>query len=162
MQKTSVNLSEIKLVGISVRTSNAKEMNPETAKIPQTIHKYISENIFQKIKNKKNQQKLFCVYTEYENDMNGEYTYFVGEEVDNFDTENADLKQLTIKAQKYSKFTSQNGAMPMVCIDMWQKIWQMDAPTIGGERSYIADFEVYDERAIDPENTVLDIYIGLK
>ena len=31
---------------------------------------------------------------------------------------------------------------------------------LSGKRKYIADFEVYDERASDPNNTVIDIYIG--
>lgn len=37
-----------------------------------------------------------------------------------------------------------------------------DPEQLGGERSYIADFEVYDERASDHLNVVLDIYIGIK
>jgi predicted transcriptional regulator YdeE len=31
----------------------------------------------------------------------------------------------------------------------------------GGKRAYIADFEVYDERSRDPDNTIVDIYIGI-
>ncbi len=38
----------------------------------------------------------------------------------------------------------------------------MDYASLGGVRAYIADFEVYDHRSIDPQNTVLDIYIGVK
>ncbi len=38
----------------------------------------------------------------------------------------------------------------------------MTAEELGGERNYITDFEIYDERANDPQNTVLDIYIGIK
>ncbi|MCX6958657.1 MAG: hypothetical protein NT164_09000 [Verrucomicrobiae bacterium] len=26
---------------------------------------------------------------------------------------------------------------------------------------YLADFEVYDERATDPQKTILDIYVGI-
>lgn len=44
----------------------------------------------------------------------------------------------------------------------WQQIWKMTSDEFEGERAYIADFEVYDERAIDPTNTSLDIYIGIK
>ena len=52
--------------------------------------------------------------------------------------------------------------MPTVCIDMWQNIWKMNASDLGGERAYIADFEVYDERSVDHNNVTLDIYIGIK
>ena len=54
------------------------------------------------------------------------------------------------------------GKFPNVVIDTWQKIWQMSDEELGGTRSYIADFEIYDERSYDPANAVVDIYIGLK
>jgi predicted transcriptional regulator YdeE len=52
--------------------------------------------------------------------------------------------------------------MPQVDIEAWQKIWAMSDDELGGARSYTTDFEVYDERARDPQNTVLDIYIGIE
>jgi predicted transcriptional regulator YdeE len=30
------------------------------------------------------------------------------------------------------------------------------------KRSFVADFEVHDQRAADPGNTVVDIYVGVK
>lgn len=38
----------------------------------------------------------------------------------------------------------------------------MSANDLGGERVYIADFEIYDQRAADPSNAIADIYIGIK
>ena len=29
------------------------------------------------------------------------------------------------------------------------------------QRGYKADFEVYDQRAADPSNSILDIYVGM-
>ena len=52
--------------------------------------------------------------------------------------------------------------MPEVVIQAWQKIWSISHDNLEGDRAYQADFEVYDERAIDPEKTSLDIYIGIK
>ena len=46
-------------------------------------------------------------------------------------------------------------------IDAWQQIWRMFANDIGGKRAYQADFEVYNQRAVDPNNTIVDIHIGL-
>ena len=51
--------------------------------------------------------------------------------------------------------------MPDVCIQEWIHIWNLKDEDFGGKRTYIADFELYDHRAIDPEKTVLDIYIGI-
>jgi predicted transcriptional regulator YdeE len=31
----------------------------------------------------------------------------------------------------------------------------------GGQRQYHTDFEIYDSRASDPANAVIDIYIGI-
>jgi predicted transcriptional regulator YdeE len=45
---------------------------------------------------------------------------------------------------------------------MWQNIWKLNASDLGGERAYIADFEVYDSRSSDYSRATLDIYIGIK
>jgi predicted transcriptional regulator YdeE len=31
-----------------------------------------------------------------------------------------------------------------------------------GERAFVADFEVYDERAADPQNAVVDVWVGMR
>ncbi|HJD56214.1 MAG TPA: GyrI-like domain-containing protein [Rickettsia endosymbiont of Pyrocoelia pectoralis] len=161
MNKVTTQLLEIKLVGITARTSNSAEFNPDTAKIGATMQKFFG-GLQDKILNRKNPGKVFAVYTNYESDANGEYTYFLGEEVNSFYNIDEDFETLTVPRQTYAKFTSNSGQMPSVVIDMWQKIWSMDTERLGGERAYIADFEVYDERSIDPNNAVLDIYIGIK
>lgn len=163
MQKTVTELPEIKLIGISCRTNNTSEMNISTAKIAPTMQKYFQQGLGKKIPNRKNPGTTYCVYTDYESDFTDDYTYFIGEEVNFVDY--SLIKQfstITIPAQSYAKFTSQPGAMPGVCISMWQNIWRMKFADLGGKRAYIADFEVYDNRALDLSKTVLDIYLGVK
>ena len=162
MNKTIAQLSEIKLVGITARTSNAAEMNPDTAKIGATMQRFFMEGVPDTILHRKNPGKIFAVYTNYESDANGEYTYFLGEEVTSFEGVGQGLETLTIPAQSYAKFTADPGTMPAVVIDMWQRIWTMNVADLGGERAYVADFEVYDERSRDSNNAILDIYIGIK
>ena len=162
MQKVRINLEEVKLVGISVRTSNAKEMNPETAKIGATIQKFFENDMQSKIQRRKNPGTVLAVYTNYESDEHGEYTYFFGEEVNDFENISHGLETLSIPSQIYVKLTSEKGQKFAVCIGLWQKIWSMKPDDLGGKRAYIADFEVYDERSLDPNSTVLDIYIGIK
>ncbi|WP_243397291.1 GNAT family N-acetyltransferase [Holospora curviuscula] len=89
--------------------------------------------------------------------MNGDSTYFIGEEVTSFEEIDKEFETLTIPVQNYAKFTNQPGPMPTVCIDMGQNIWKMNASDLGGQRAYIADFEVYDQRSENPEQAVLDI-----
>lgn len=162
MNKTIITLPEVKLVGITARTSNALEMNPETSKIGATMQKFFASGMQAQIFGRKNPGTTFCVYTNYESDVNGDYTYFIGEEVTSFENIDKEFETLTIPAQNYAKFTNQPGPMPTVCIDMWQAIWKMNAVDLGGVRAYIADFEVYDHRSQNPEQAVLDIYIGIE
>ena len=162
MNKTKQQVSEIKLIGITARTSNAREMNPETAKISATMQKFFGSGMQEQIFGRKNPGTVFAVYSNYESDEHGEYTYFLGEEVKDFENIQQGFETLTIPAQNYVKFTSNPGKIPAVCIDMWQNIWKMKAADLGGERAYIADFEVYDERSRDHNNVTLDIYIGIK
>ncbi len=163
MQKTKTQLSEKKLVGITTRTNNKQlfEADPSTNKVAATVQKYFHSGLAEKIVARKNPGTTFCVYTNYESDFNGDYTYFIGEEVASFDEVGEGFETLIIPMQKYEKFTNKPGPMPAVCIDMWQNIWKMNASELGGERAYVADFEVYDERSADHANVTLDIYIGV-
>lgn len=161
MKKILVQLAEKKLVGISVRTNNFNEKDLITGKITPTIQKYFNSGLINKISNQSNPRTTLCVYTNYESDYTGDYTYFIGTEVTSFEKIDNDLETLTIPAQNYTKFTSQPGKMPEVCIKMWHNIWAMDSIELGGKRAYQADFEVYDDRCVDPNNLIIDIYIGL-
>ncbi len=51
--------------------------------------------------------------------------------------------------------------MPDVIVNAWKKIWEMSPKDLGGKRSYQTDFEIYDERAADHQNIVLDLYISI-
>lgn len=162
MQKTVTELPEVKLLGILCRTNNTAEMNISSAKISPTIQKYFRQAVGEEIPNRKNPGTTYCVYTDYESDFTGDYTYFIGEEVKVGGDSMEGFSSIIIPAQNYAKFTSKPGIMPEVCIDMWQNIWKMKSGELGGKRAYLADFEVYDKRALDPSKTVLDIYVGVK
>lgn len=164
MQKTIVQLPEKKLIGITTRTNNKQifESDPSINKIAATVQKYFHSGLAEKIDNRKTPGTTFCVYTNYESDANGDYTYFIGEEVTSFDKIEGDFESLIIPAQQYAKFTNQPGSMPAVCIDMWKNIWKMNVTELGGKRAYISDFEIYDERSANHTNVTLDIFIGIK
>jgi len=161
MQKEIVNQSEIKLVGLSSRTNNKNDMNPEQAIIGKLMGQFFNENITSLISNRKTPGTLFSVYTEYDSNEHGDYTYFVGEEVSSFDNIPTHLKTLTIPTAKYQKFTT-TGQIPEIIINARKQIWNMTPEDFGGKRTYQADFEIYDERARDPQSATLDIYIGIK
>ena len=164
MKKTILHLPEMKLVGITTRTSNADAFGcpPKDNPIAQTVQRYWHEGLAGRIENRKNPGTTLCVYTQYESDFTGKYTYWIGEKVTALGHVREGFQTLTIPPQTYIKFTDGPGPMPHVCIHAWQRIWGMDRATLGGERAYIADFEVYDARSHDPQNVTLDLYIGVR
>lgn len=161
MDKELVQNDEILIIGLSARTSNDNEMSHETAKIPLTADKYLAEELYDKIPNRKNPGITFGVYTDYESDEHGPYTYLIGEEVTSLHDVPDGLTAVRIPRGKYQKFTAGPGTMPSVVIDAWKTIWELSDAEMGGKRSYIADYEYYDQRAQNPSGIVLDIFIGL-
>lgn len=163
MKMMQITCNEMKLVGITARTNNKQlfETDPEVNIVAATVQKYFYNQLAEKILHRISPSRTLCVYTNYASDVNGDYTYFIGEEVSSFDGVGSEFSTLTIPKHSYLKFTNQPGPMPAVCINMWQKIWQMTAAELGYERAYQADFEVYDERSIDHNNVELDIYLSV-
>jgi predicted transcriptional regulator YdeE len=162
MKQTRVQLPSMTIVGLHVSTSNAAEMDPGQAQIGVTAQRYFGEQWAEKIAHRKNPGVTYAVYTAYESDVHGPYTYVIGEAVTKVETLPERLKAFKISAQTYTKFTTEPGVMPHVVIAAWQEIWQMTEIELGGPRGYRGDFELYDARACDPQKTVIDLYIGVK
>ncbi|MDP1724140.1 MAG: GyrI-like domain-containing protein [Alphaproteobacteria bacterium] len=163
MQKITIFLPEIKLVGITTRTNNKAmfERDPSINKIAALVQKYFHNGLSTKITNRQKPNTTYCAYTDYESDHHDDFTYFIGEEVSSFDNLPKEFTALTIPTQNYAKFTKGPGPMPDICIDLWQNIWQMNPKDFGAPRSYQTDFEIYDERALDHQHVVFDIFIGI-
>jgi len=162
MHQTTIEKQEIRLVGSCVRTSYNQECDKMKGHIFPCIRKYFHEALFEKISNRARPGTTFCVYTDYESDHKGAYTYFIGEEVSSFDNPLPDgLYKLTIPQQRYAVFTTGPAPMPDVIVNAWEKIWNMSQENLGGKRNYHSDFEIYDERSVDHQNIVLDVYVGL-
>lgn len=161
MQRTVVTLPEIKLVGLKIRTNNQNEIDPAKSKIGGVIANYFGNKISNRIVNLTSQEQTLSVYTNFASDYRGDYDYFYGGAVASFDNIASDLATLIIPKQNYVKFTTPKGALPKIVIDGWMNIWQMSEEELGGERAYIADFEIFDQRASDYQNAVVDIYIGI-
>ena len=161
MEQTPLILPEIFLVGISVKTSYTQELDKINGHIFPLVRKYFHEVNLNQILNRKNPGTTFCAYTDYESDHKGVYTYFIGEEVTAFENIPKGFQALTIPVQKYAKFTTVPAPMPDVIVKTWEKIWDMSDEQLGGKRCFVTDFEIYDERAADHQNIVLDVYIGI-
>jgi len=163
MEKEKVKLDSIALIGVTTRTNNKNEMIPGKSKIGALAGNYWSSKLADEFKARSDPYVTYAVYTEYESDEHGDYTYFIGEKVKSLDSQNhSKFKPLIVPKGTYQKFTTKSGKMPDIVIASWQEIWKMTQDDFGGKRNYIADFEVYDKRSSDPNNMVIDIYIGIE
>lgn len=162
MNKEKIKIDDLMLLGITIRTNNKNEMNPATAKIGAIVNSYWEQQIASKLTGRVTPGITFLAYTDYESDEHGEYTFFIGEEVDSFENQNlSEFSKLVVPEGCYQKFTTNAGGIPDVVIGAWQKIWQMTTLDFEGKRKYHTDFEIYDERAKNPANAVVDIYVGI-
>lgn len=153
---------EKKLIGLAIRTSYTNELDAKTSKIAVLASKYFQNNIAEKIPERKNPGITIVAYSEYDSDEYGNYTYYIGEEVSSLNNIPKDLTEIVLPAGRYQKFTTDEGRILEVIINAWQQIWQLtSAGKMLGKRTYKVDYEVYDERANDPDHTVIDIYIGI-
>ncbi len=103
------------------------------------------------------------IHTDYESDYKGAYTYFIGEEVTSFDESDSsgEFQKMVIPKQEYAKFTNGPAPMPDVIVNVWNTIWEMSPEELGGKRAYLTDFEIYDSRASDHQNIVLDVFVRI-
>jgi predicted transcriptional regulator YdeE len=163
MLQISVTRPETLLVGICVSTSYHQEQDVAAGNILPCVQQYFHSALYEKIPNRSKPGTTFCAYTDYTSDYLGSYTYFIGEEVSSYKDPLPDgFQKLVIPSQLYVKFTTSPAAMPEVVRGAWKKIWNMSLGVLGGKRIYRTDFEVYDERASDHNNTVLDLYVGIE
>lgn len=157
MKKVSLQCPDKFVMGFTIRANNTDKI----VNIGALVGRYFSQNLAVQIPGRKHPGVTLSAYTQYDSDEHGDYTYFIGEEVSQL-VSVPGLDGFVIPAGNYVKFTTDAGEMPMVVIEAWQKIWQMSAADFGGARSYIFDYEVHDQRAMDPKLAVLDIYLGLR
>lgn len=146
-----VQLNDKQITGISIRTKNADEMNPATAKIGALYHRFDGQVPV----DYKNGARVYGVYFNYESDHRGEFSVLAG--VDRVDPAHAEnLEKVTLPAAKYMVFEGK-GEMPKVVIETWKTIWDyFSQPGVQYQRAYTTDFEFYKSQ------TEVAIHIAIK
>jgi CubicO group peptidase (beta-lactamase class C family)/predicted transcriptional regulator YdeE len=148
------------VMGISARTSNAKEMTADGVIGKQWMH-LLQDGLIAKIPNKAD-SSIIAVYTDYATDHHGEYTYVLGARVTSAADVPAGMVAKKVPGGKFAVFTTEKGPAPRVVPALWMKINSLPKDAEGADRVYQADYEVYDERARDPGNLQVDVYIGVR
>jgi predicted transcriptional regulator YdeE len=149
------------VIGIEARTSNAKEMTSERV-IPRQWDRFFKEGILDRIPSKTG-SSILALYTDYARDKNGDYTYLLGAKVSDASMVPEGMVLKRVPKSRYAVFTTEKGPAAKVVLEAWQEIWSFeDQGRLGGQRAYRADFEVYDQRSRDPQDSQVDIYVGLR
>jgi predicted transcriptional regulator YdeE len=148
------------VVGLATRTNNANQTGGKNV-IRDIWHTFLSQNLAAKIPNKIGVD-LYAVYTDYESDHTGDFTYLLGMPVSSVENLPAGLTIKDIPGGVYSVVTSNKGPVMQVVPEVWRRIWSMPPAELGGTRAFHTDYEIYDQRASDPERTQIDVYIGLR
>ncbi len=150
----NVQLEAFNIIGISVRTTN--ENNQAGADIGALWGRFMSEGILAKIPNKID-DAIYSIYTEYEGDYTQPYTTVLGCRVENLEDVPEGMMSMSFDGGNYGKITANGDLTKGLIYGEWTKIWEMDL-----KRAYTADFEVYGEKAQNPVDAEVDIFIALK
>ncbi|MEC0242187.1 GyrI-like domain-containing protein [Paenibacillus dokdonensis] len=147
------------LTGISIRTSNQRELSGE-GQIPSLWERYFQSGQ-QSRTDLIHPHLLYALYTDYESDVNGEYTLLLGHEQDHLLSAEDTASTAYIPEADYIKFTTEKGPMGQVVPQLWQEIWDYFQNS-EYERTYTGDFELYDLREFNPEEVIVDIYMAVR
>lgn len=143
-----------KVIGISIRTTN--ENRQSTKDILDLWGRFFASGVIEKIPNKASNE-IICIYTDYEGDHMAPYTVVLGCPVKNFDDLPDGMVAKEIPKGQYQKFLAKGNLNEGVVFDAWEKIW-----TSNLNRAFTSDFEVYGEKAQNPEDAEVEIFIAVK
>lgn len=142
---TMKHIDRFTITGLTIRTKNSDEFNPNTAKLPSLWQQFYDNNPTQN-------KTIFGVYSDYESDVNGFYNVTVGT---SHDKQSTGLKAVKIKSGNYLVFQNK-GPMPQVVIETWEQVWDYFTKEGAHQRCFMTDFEAYSN------GDEVAIYIGVK
>ena len=152
MQK--VKIEPFKLIGISVRTTNK---NNQAAKdIANLWQRFMGESLLAKIPHKID-ESVYSLYTDYEGDHTQPYTAILGCRVDKLDDIPDGMAGKSFGGGTYVTLSERGDLMNGMIVKQWEKIFGMEL-----NRAYMADFEVFGEKARNPSDAEVDFYVSVR
>ena len=137
MQPARQTLAQgVSIAGITVRTTNAAEFNPATAKIAGLWGRFFAEGLYDKLTGKLADSAVYGVYSGYESDYMGAFDVTAGVACSPTNS------QLMLQAGEYLVF-SETGPMPQTVLQTWGVVWQYFQSHPDVKRSYATDYEAY-------------------
>ncbi|MDQ2841409.1 MAG: GyrI-like domain-containing protein [Acidobacteriota bacterium] len=159
MTPSNTQVDSFEVVGIEVRTTNAREMTAQGS-IPKLWDRVMKEGLLQEIPNRDGPD-VIVLNTNYESNKDGEYTYVLGVKVSSARDIPAGMSIHKVPAGEYAKFSALEES-PTAVVGVWRNIWSLEG---SGQlkRAYQTDFEVH-HKSTPGENGKprVDVFIGLK
>jgi predicted transcriptional regulator YdeE len=152
MQPRLIELQPLTLSGISIRTSNIEQAQPDKENIGGLWQRFMGQELADKIPDKLPDSPLYGVYSDYDSDANGQFTVTVAVAVSAathaFDT-------IEVSGGRYLVFEAR-GLIPQSVIETWGKIWSFFEASKEWKRRFAEDFEVYRDQ------NIVEIHIGVE
>lgn len=152
MQK--VTIESFKVIGIAVRTTN--ENGQSAQDIGQLWSTFMSEAIADKIPNKVD-ANVFSIYTNYQGDHTKPYDTILGCKVNSLDEIPEGMVGQSFDGGTYRKFISKGDLTKGIVFGTWSEIHNQNL-----NRVFTADFELYGEKAQNPTDAEVEVYVGIK
>ncbi|MEO6314926.1 MAG: GyrI-like domain-containing protein [Chitinophagaceae bacterium] len=146
-------MESFRITGIAIRTTN--ENGASAIAIPKLWNQFMTENTMQQIAGKISND-IYCVYTEYEKDFTKPYTTLLGCRVEDTAPGQDGFKSILIPAGNYALFTAKGNLNEGIVFNEWTAIWNSSL-----QRAYTADFEIYGEKAQNPANAAVEIFVAI-
>ncbi len=147
-----VEIEEKYLVGKKIRTTNEDwKCIQEMGALWQNFH---GENFSARIDNVINSHS-YGVYNNYESDLTKPYDYTAAVEVSECRDDTEEESFVKVPKGKYARFTGKGNVQEIVG-QLWQQIWESDL-----KRSYLCDFEQYNNDSTDMNDQTVEVYISI-
>jgi len=151
----TMELEEIKLVGLALKAKTSN-INEQSSIDCGNLWQEFEEGKYAELIPNKLSDEILAVYHDYEGDHTQPFSYFIGCKVKPDIVVPPGLETLTIPKGTYQKIHAK-GKMPDCVANAWKEVWVSGIP-----RSYIMDFEVYDEKSKDWANAEVEVYLSVE
>ncbi|AWM17257.1 AraC family transcriptional regulator [Bacillus subtilis] len=152
------DLKQKRFAGLSQRTSNALEMTEER-RIPALWDQFWQQDMRILFSQAEKDQSIIALYSNYEQETNGFYTFSVGAFQEDSGTLPEPYENIDLPASAYAVFTSRIGPIEEIVYETWKEIWTWDKRHL---RTFTGDFEMYDQSAAVPQRAQVNIYVAIK
>lgn len=142
MPPVSEKIPAFRVAGITVRTRNSDEMNPETSRIGGLWDRFFSESWEHKLPRPGADGRIFGVYSAYESNEHGAFDVTAGVAAPEGSEVVGGASTIAVEAGHYLVFHGQ-GSMPQMVIDAWGEVWRYFGENPQIQRRFTTDFEAY-------------------